>query len=177
MHVRHTLESSGLDHHVLVIHHHHLKMQPADFCLGLHMPSSSIYRNLLHRFFRGAVAFEGVELIESLPVGRAVEAGLEHIDDLWSVVVLLLQFLVVAAALEGIASDYEIGHLLVKLIAPPLLLRPHAFFIEVDEDDVLHMLEVRPLATPLPRHVVAVPFLAGLLPLGLLEVLKAHRRS
>lgn len=115
-----------------------------------------------------------MEFIESLAIGRAVEARLEHINDLWCVVVLLLQFLVVAAALKRIASDNEIGHLLVKLIASPLLLRPHAFFIEVNEDDVLHMLEVRPLATPLPRHVVTVPFLAGLLPLHLLEVLKAH---
>ena len=92
-------------------------------------------------------------------------------------VVLLLQLLVVAAALEGIASDNEIGHLLVELVAPALLLGPHALLIEVDEDDVLHMLEVRPLAAPLPRHVVAVPFLAGLLPPPLLQVLDAHRRS
>jgi len=118
-----------------------------------------------------------VEFIEGLAVDRAVEARLEHVDDLGGVVVLLLQFLVVAATLERIASDYEIRHLLVKLIASPLFLRPHAFFIEVNEDDVLHMLEVSPLATPLPRHVVTVPFLAGLLPLCLLEVLEAHRRS
>jgi len=43
MHVRQTLEPSGLDHHVLVVHHHHLDMQPADISLGLHMPTSSIH--------------------------------------------------------------------------------------------------------------------------------------
>lgn len=118
-----------------------------------------------------------MEFVECLAVGSAVEARLEHIDDLGSLVVLFLQFLVVAAALKRIASDNEIRHLLIKLIASPLLLGPHAFFIEVNEDYVLHMFEVSPLATPLARHVVAVLFLAGVLPLHFLDVLEAHRRS
>lgn len=118
-----------------------------------------------------------MQCVHGLFVCCAIEAGLEDVDDLRRVVVLLLQFLMMAAALKRIACFYEIGHFLVELVASPLLLGPHPFLIEVDEDDVLHMLEVGPLATALARHVVAVPFLAGVLPLSFLKVLKAHQRS
>lgn len=63
----------------------------------------------------------------------------------------------VAATLECIARDDEIGHLLVKLIAPTFVLRSHAIPVKIDEGDVLHMLLPTPLATTLSGHVATAP--------------------
>lgn len=115
-----------------------------------------------------------MKCIYGLSIGNAVEAGFEDVDYLWCVIILLLQLLVVTATLKRIACFYEICHFLVKLVTSPLLLRPHPFLIEVDEDDVLHMFKVGPLATSLSRHIVAVPFLAGVFPLPFFLIFKAH---
>jgi hypothetical protein len=58
------------------------------------------------------------------------------------------------AALQGVAGLYEISHLLVKLIASPLLARPHLVLVEVDKSNIPHVLHSAPFPTALPRHIV-----------------------
>ena len=63
MHVRQALESSRLDHHVFLVHHHHLEVQPSDLSLRFNMPAARLHRGLSHRFLGGTVASERVQRI------------------------------------------------------------------------------------------------------------------
>jgi hypothetical protein len=78
-----------------------------------------------------------LQSLEGILIGLFVKGRLEEADDFGGVVILVLQLLVVAAALEGITSFYEGSHLLVEFVAPPLLFRPHSLFVKIDKGYIL----------------------------------------
>ena len=80
--------------------------------------------------------------------------------------ILNLQFLMVAAALKGVASLYEISHFPIELIASSFFLGFHDFLVDVEEGDILHVLLITPLSSALARNVLTSSVLLGVQSLG-----------
>lgn len=73
-----------------------------------------------------------------------------------------------AATLKRISCLNELTHLLIEFVASSFLLRPHLLLVVVDKNDVLHVLQICPFSTPLPRNVAIAPLLGLVVDLWLL---------
>lgn len=67
---------------------------------------------------RGGGVGGELETLEGVAVVLATEGVAEEVDYFVDVGVLLLEFLVMAAALEGVAGADEAGHFLVEAVGP-----------------------------------------------------------
>lgn len=97
----------------------------------------------------------GGEPLFDLLVGLSVELLSEVRNDFDWVNILNFQFLVVAAALKGVAGLYEICHFPIELVASPFFLGFHDFLVGVEEGDILHVFLITPLARALAGDVLS----------------------